>query len=199
MLIRSGGVSFISKSSIQNIFLFGKVGKTLQCIFFDRSGSHEEKNKVVELIEERQKSIYEDKAQGMSLHICSEGFTTNNKFILPFKKGAFSSLLPVTPIAVKYSSSSFNPSHDVMPMGMHLIVLLSQITNSVEVTELPIFEPNEYLYKTHQKEGEEKWAVFARAVRESIADVLELPLSDATLKEKTECKDHYLDKKAKVD
>jgi len=34
------------------------------------------------------------------------------------------------------------------------------------VNILPDFEPNEYMFKTHKKEGNERWEVFAWAVRD---------------------------------
>jgi len=32
----------------------------------------------------------------------------------------------------------------------------------------PTFKPNEYFWEHHQKEGEEKWETYARAIREII-------------------------------
>jgi len=199
MLVRGSGVSFIAKAAIKDIFLFGRGGKAIDTIYFDRNGSHEEKEKLVEQINERQQNINDNKGEGISLHLFAEGLTSNNTHVLPFKRGVFSSLLPVRPIALKYSSSYFNPAHDVMPMSMHLFVLLSQITNSVEVIDLPIFGPNEYLYKNHMKPGEEKWMAYARAIQGSIADVLDLPTSNANLGDKNKCKEAYLGDKVKLD
>lgn len=162
-------------------------------------GSQEEKDQVLKKIEKRQKDLFKSEGVGLNLHIFAEGFTTNNTHILPFKRGVFSSLLPVRPIALKYSSAYFNPSHDVMPMSIHMIMLLSQISNHIEVTELPIFGPNEYLFKTHLKPGEEKWMAYSRAVRESIADVLKLPIGEGNLKDKMECKSIYSGKDIKTD
>ncbi len=34
---------------------------------------------------------------------------------------------------------------------------------------LPIFVPNEYLYKTHADKGPERWQIYAWAIREIIA------------------------------
>ena len=199
MLIRSGGVSFVSKAAIKKVFLFGKVGMALNTIFFDRVGSKEEKDKIVEEISSRQKAIYENKGEGVNLHIFPEGATTNNTHLIPFKKGVFSALLPVRPIVVKYSSSYFNPAHDVMPMHIHFVILLSQIVNHIEVTQLPVFAPNEYLFKTHMKTGEEKWQVYAEAVRQCMSDASGLPKSETTLQKKIECKTLLLGDKYKAD
>lgn len=166
MLIRSGGVSFVSKASIKRAPLFGKVGIALNSIFFDRAGSKEEKQRIVDEISSRQKAIYAAEGNGVLLHIFPEGMTTNNTHLLPFKRGVFEALLPVRPLVVRYSSANFNPSHDVMPMHYHLVVLLSQFLNHIEVIEMPIFEPNRYLFEHHSKPNQEKWSVFADAVRE---------------------------------
>lgn len=199
MLIRSGGVSFVSKASIKNAPLFGKVGMALNTIFFDRVGSHEEKEKIVEEISSRQKAIFANKGEGVNLHIFPEGATSNNTHLLPFKRGVFNALLPVRPIFVKYSSAYFNPAHDVMPMHIHFVVLLSQFSNYVEVWQLPIFEPNEYLFKTHIKKGQEKWEVYANAVRSCMSDISKLPTSEASLKNKIECKTQLFGGKYKAD
>jgi len=186
MLFRTGGVSFVSKDSIKKTPLFGKVGIALNTIFFNRVGSKEEKQKIVEEIGKRQKTIFAAKGNGLSLHIFPEGMTTNNSHLLPFKRGVFESLLPLKPLVVKYSSSEFNPAHDVMPMHIHLVVLMSQFTNSLEVTDLPIFEPNKYLYETHRKADQQNWEVYANAVRECMSDISGLPTSEASIKDKNE-------------
>jgi len=35
--------------------------------------------------------------------------------------------------------------------------------------EMPIFTPNEYFWKHHQKEGEEKWETYMRTMRSIMA------------------------------
>lgn len=199
MLIRSGGVSFVSKESIRRTPFFGKVGIALNSIFFSRVGTKEEKQKIVDEISARQNAIYAAKGECINLHIFPEGATSNNTHLLPFKRGVFSALLPVRPLFVKYSSAYFNPAHDVMPIHIHFVVLLSQFSNSLEVTELPIFEPNDYLYENHGKPGEERWQTYANAVRAVLADVSGLPTSEATLANKNECKKLLLGDKVKAD
>jgi hypothetical protein len=50
------------------------------------------------------------------------------------------------------------------------------------VTELTVFAPNEYFWKHHWKEGkEEKWEAFARVVRQIMAEVGDLKISDLTM------------------
>ena len=62
---------------------------------------------------------------------------------------------------------------------------------TLKVSELPTFAPNEYFWKNHWKEGkEEKWEAFARAVREIMAEVGGLKISDLTMQDKFD----YIDK-----
>lgn len=199
MLIRTGGVSFVSKESIKHTPLFGKVGIALNTIFISRISSHEEKEKIVEQISERQKGILESEGKGVNLHIFPEGATTNNTTLIPFKRGVFAALYPVLPVFIKYSSARFNPAHDVMPMHVHFMVLLCQFTNYLEVTELPIFEPNEHLFKTYAKPKEEKWETYARAVRDVLSQVSGLPTSELSVKEKFACKEELFGDKYKND
>lgn len=38
-----------------------------------------------------------------------------------------------------------------------------------EILELPTFQPNEYLFKTHADKGKERWEIYAWAVREAMS------------------------------
>ena len=48
----------------------------------------------------------------------------------------------------------------------------------------PVFEPNDYFFENHQKEGEEKWETFARVIREIMAENSDLTLSDLSIEDK---------------
>jgi hypothetical protein len=49
---------------------------------------------------------------------------------------------------------------------------------TVQVKQLPNFLPNEFFFKNHQKDGEEKWETFARVIRQIMSDESNLKLSD---------------------
>ena len=53
---------------------------------------------------------------------------------------------------------------------------------------MPIFKPNEFFFKHHQREGEEKYQTFMRVVREIMAEVGDLELVDEFLEDKFEYK-----------
>ena len=111
------------------------------------------------------------------LIIFPEGGTTNGKYIIKFKKGAFVSLLPIWPKVIKYKSIFQSPSTGVADGFAHYFVAGCIPFSSVEKIELPIFAPNEFFYKNHQKEGEERWMTYSRVLRDIMAETGGLELS----------------------
>ena len=58
----------------------------------------------------------------------------------------------------------------------------------VKRIKLPVFEPNDYFFKNHQQDGEEKWETFARIIRDLMSEHSGLPKSDLTVEDKFEYK-----------
>ena len=54
-------------------------------------------------------------------------------------------------------------------MESHMILIMLNFWCSMTLVELPDFKPNEYFWKHHLKEGEEKWECFARCTKEIMA------------------------------
>ena len=63
-----------------------------------------------------------------------------------------------------------------------------------EVTIMPPFQPNEYLWKTHADKGTEKWEIFAWAVRDLMAKVGGFGKHDQSFKEKITLYNYYVGK-----
>jgi hypothetical protein len=84
-----------------------------------------------------------------------EGGTTNGKALIKFKKGAFSALRSVKPHGIKYTADTLPIESGAIPFESHLFLLGLNCWSSCEVTELPVFNPNQYLWDNHQKEGED--------------------------------------------
>lgn len=93
------------------------------------------------------------------LVIYPEGCTTNNEYLIQFRKGAFFGLHSVQPICMKYSAPFMNPAHDVMPMFAHFIFMMQAPFITLNIKQYPVFKPNDYFWKHHwdEKGGEEKW------------------------------------------
>ena len=96
--------SFVSKNSVKKYPGVGRIAIAIECVFFDRAGSKEEKWGVVELIKQRQ--LENEKLGKPSILIYPEGSTTNGEQLIAFKRGAFQHLNSVQPTALKYRSSN---------------------------------------------------------------------------------------------
>ena len=109
--------------------------------------------------------------------IFPEGSTSNGTSILPFKRGAFHSLLPVKPVSVKYPTyNTVFPANEVMQD--HIVMILGScnlLPTFVKVTLYPVFEPTEYLWRQHADKGQSKWEIYAWAVRDLISQHTGLP------------------------
>lgn len=67
-------------------------------------------------------------------------------------------------------TSSVSPAYDVIELLPLAIFQLSWSCITVTLVELPDFEPNEYLFTTHADKGNDRWEIFAWAVRSVIAE-----------------------------
>lgn len=85
--------------------------------------------------------------------IFPEGGTSNGKYLLAFKRGAFSSLRTVKPVVIKYEYGVMSPAFDVIPFFSLIIMQLSVFNIKAVVYELPAFVPNQYLFNTHKDKG----------------------------------------------
>ena len=77
---------------------------------------------------------------------------------MPFKKGSFYSLRQCHPVAVKYRGGDVIPSPFFTPEDLTILIYMCHWKPmNIEVTIMPPFQPNEYLWKTHADKGTEKW------------------------------------------
>lgn len=113
-----------------------------------------------------------------------EGCTTNNTELITFRRGAFMSLASIQPVTFKYYSPYFNPSHDILDVLSHMLLVCSQPYTTCHVRELPVFRPNDYFFEHHQKTNEEKWQTYMRVIRQLMADSLNFKQSEARLEDK---------------
>ncbi|KAJ0978572.1 hypothetical protein J5N97_014046 [Dioscorea zingiberensis] len=106
----------------------------------------------------------------------AEGTTTNGDFLLPFKTGAFLAKAPVLPVILRYPYSRFSPAWDSISGVRHIVLLLCQFVNYMEVVHLPVYYPSE--------EEKEDPKLYANNVRKLMAIEGNLVLSDIGLAEK---------------
>jgi len=122
------------------------------------------------------------------LIIFPEGGTTNGKYLVNFKRGAFVGLRSVFPKIHLQHSWFQSPSSGILE-GIPIFFIGSAIPFSwLEIIHLPVFKPNEYFFKHHQQEGEEKHQTFMRVVREIMSEASGLKLIDESVEDKFEYK-----------
>jgi len=98
--------------------------------------------------------MIEDNGVFNQILVFCEGTTSNGTNIMSFKQGAFSAEKRIKPLLMKYSDSLVHPSYATMGIGPLAIFLLCWGNYKCEVSKLPDFEPNEYLFEKHADKAE---------------------------------------------
>ena len=142
----------------------------------------DKRQEILRIIKERQEYV-ETHEDCNPIAIFPEGVASNNKYLNSFKKGAFDALKSVKPIVLKYTPSDISTQvnrYAIWPIQIMLTASLKPTV--VEVSELPIFIPNDYLFETHKDKGKEKWEIFAWAVQDVIAKVGNFDKTDYSIR-----------------
>jgi lysophosphatidylcholine acyltransferase/lyso-PAF acetyltransferase len=84
------------------------------------------------------------------LAIFPEGTTSNGTHIMPFKRGAFMSLRAVTPVIMKFRFGTISQAYDILPFLPLVLMNLCLCNFRIDITELPPFLPNDYLFENHE-------------------------------------------------
>ena len=99
---------------------------------------------------------------------------------MKFKRGAFIGEKRVRPMMIKNDlDATISIAYDVADVLPIAFLQMSWLGFQViEMGLLPDFEPNEYLFQTHKDKGEERWEIFAWAVRDAMSKVSGRPTTD---------------------
>ena len=103
---------------------------------------------------------------------------------MKFKKGAFFAEKTVSPMFIKYKCHTLSPAYDVMEFLPLVIMQLSWAFYSCEVSMMPDFQPNDYLFETHSDKGTDRWEIYAWAVRDVIIKAGGFESCELTLRQK---------------
>lgn len=120
------------------------------------------------------------------LIIFPEGTLTNGKCLLKFKRGAFDSYLPVKPYLLKNNNSKeyFSTCSGSMNVGLHLIISLCHIYNDLELYDLPVIEPTEYMIEKYSTQDcNDKVEVYMEVTRSIMSEIANLEKSNKGYKE----------------
>jgi hypothetical protein len=103
---------------------------------------------------------------------------------MQFKRGAFASLRASRPVVLKYIWSNLSPAWDVIPFLPLAIMMFSLFYTRCDVLELPPFIPNDYLFEQHANKGNDRWEIYAWAVREAMSDASGLEKNEQPFRDK---------------
>ena len=173
---------FLSKEETKDIFLVGTISKGINCLFVKRE-SKEDRERIFVELEKRQKDFYEGRILSQ-LCLFPEGTTTNGKYILKFKRGAFYSLLPIKPqIILLDNNLNYSVAIGVGSAVMNYFRSLCYFGCKINLCELPVIKPTEYMFEKYSHLGEEKWEVFAEVTRKIMCEIGGLTPSDKTFRD----------------
>lgn len=149
------------------------------------------------LVDIENRQIAAEKGERTPLMMCPEGATTNGKYLIQFKRGAFYSLRAVKPYVSKFwTLTGVLPVHgDSISFLAYFNILFMTGFCAVTYQEMPDFKPNDYFWEHHWDGKEEKWVAFARAVRTVMAEAGGFKLSDLSLEDKLDYKNLVRGKK----
>ncbi|XP_045795944.1 lysophospholipid acyltransferase LPEAT1-like isoform X1 [Trifolium pratense] len=167
--------SFVAKRSVAKLPLVGLISKCLGCIYVQRESKTSDFKGVSAVVTERIREAHQNESAPLMM-LFPEGTTTNGDYLLPFKTGGFLAKAPVLPVILKYPYQRFSPAWDSISGVRHVIFLLCQFVNYIEVVRLPIYYPSQ------QEMDDPK--LYADNVRRLMATEGNLILSDIGLAEK---------------
>ncbi|KAJ9186615.1 hypothetical protein P3X46_002164 [Hevea brasiliensis] len=151
------------------------VAKCLGCVYVQRELKSSDFKGVAGVVTERVREANQNTSAPMMM-LFPEGTTTNGDFLLPFKTGAFLAGTPVLPVILRYPYQRFSPAWDSISGVRHVIFLLCQFINYIEVKRLPVYYPSQ--------EEKDNPKLYAYNVRWLMAREGDLVMSDIGLAEK---------------
>jgi len=176
---------YIGKKSASKIPGIKQIGVYNQTIYVDRTDK-ESREKTAKAIEERQKNIYNG-TNLTHLAIYPEGTTTNGKYLIKFKRGAFMTLLPLKPW-VQLVDQNEESNLSVGPIGMHwhMVYTCCFFWHNDIFLELPVVEPTDFMYENYKDLGSEKWMIYMEVTKKIMAETAGLLQSEKSHPEKFE-------------
>lgn len=187
ILMGRTGCGFITNHTVKSFPFVGTICTWIGSLYVNRLDK-ENRAETMNNLNTKMKDIV-DKKEVFELAIFPEGTTSNGRYILPFKKGAFSNFYALKPLVIKIDSENkISLAMDIIEMVVHLIIVCCVPINNVKIYSLPVFEPNEYFKNTYIKENNPKnnpeWIVYAETMRKIMIEVGNFEKGNQTYEDK---------------
>lgn len=131
--------AFVAKAAVWNIPGVGRVGAAQHAFYIDRRDNAGVS--ISQAIMDRQRLVQESNIPPVA--IFPEGTTTNGKYLLSFRTGAFIAGSPVAPVLVQYKYKWFSPTYESIRTNPYLIGILAQLWNRIQYYRLPVYYPSD--------------------------------------------------------
>lgn len=116
-----------------------------------------------------------------ALTVFAEAGTSNGRYLLRFKRGAFENLNTIQPFFIEYYSPFTNPSCDVFPMHLHVMFMACQFFSTIKLRRMPIIGFSEELKRKAKGNNVE---VYAETVRDIYSQIFGIKKVDNSLMDK---------------
>lgn len=95
--------SFVAMDGVKAIPIVGPVARAIGCIFVVRESKDSRLATKQAIVERLQQQYADKKSSAPPLAVFPEGSTTNGKYLLQFRRGAFEANVPVQPVWIEFS------------------------------------------------------------------------------------------------
>lgn len=173
--------SFLMKLTCMQVPVIGSMAVKLGGILVDRENRGG--GGATEALLARVAQLREDKEHGRPVQpvLCfPEGTTSNGKYLMPFRSGAFRAGVPVLPVMVEFpfSGSQFSCAYEAVSTPVFIFRLLAQWRHRMRVTYMDTYEP------TPEEVRDPR--LYAANVRAAMAERIGLGLTDQDYDDKLE-------------
>ncbi|XP_030811629.1 lysophosphatidylcholine acyltransferase 2 [Camarhynchus parvulus] len=168
----TGMPSIVSRAENLSTPVFGTILRSLQPVVVSRQDHDSRKNTVAEIT---RRAL--SRGQWPQMLIFPEGTCTNRSCLITFKQGAFIPRVPVQPVLLRYPNKLDTVTWTWQGYSFKelCIMTMCQIFTRIEVEFLPVYVPTE--------EEKSDPILFANRVRQTMANALNLPVTDHTFED----------------
>ena len=153
---------FVAKAELGKMPLLSNVLFNLNCLLLDRASKDDRELIARQLIQRQESFINGENASPLLVY--PEGSYTNGKYLLGFKKGVFTALLPIKPMLIEIDEWNSNVPETPIDILEHCFYTFSFLWQYLVFWELPVVEYTEHM-KGLCMEGESDADCYARVVQ----------------------------------
>ena len=171
------GCGFMAMKIISGFPIGGDIARDMGSIFVERLSETSRRESFDDIIK-RQKDFYEGKTLN-KIVVFPEGTTSNNNYIVKFKRGVFRSLLPLKPMMIHIDKSApFHLCSNVTNLFLHVLRSFTCLKNKMFYCKLPIIKPTQFMFDNYGNLGKEKWEIYSNVVKNMYAEIGKFKKSD---------------------